>query len=245
MGMFFFLLFLLSLVGLALGLISPRRVPVLRFGDTEGNKNRKQVLGTYLLAALLFLILGTMTTSPPKKPAVALTHAKKTSKQKKIASTTATTTTAEPPTTTTTLPPTTTTTLSLEQIVAQYKASAQHVTVADIAKDPNSYKGTVVTFTAKVVDFVQDSSGNTSAANISDPDDYSSMIQIAFGPLFEVEKVNKGDIVTVWGKGLGSFNGQNGFGATITEGEVGEVYLTDSTSGYVDNSDAIPNATSW
>lgn len=125
---------------------------------------------------------------------------------------------------------------------AQYKASAKSVTVADIAKDPNTYKGKTVKFTAVIANFVHDSNGNTAGANVLDPNDYSSVIQIAFTPDFSLAHVNKGDTIQVWGQGLGAFSGTNAFGATITEGAVQEVYLHDSTTGYSDNTVTDPSS---
>jgi hypothetical protein len=125
---------------------------------------------------------------------------------------------------------------------AQYKASATSVTVADIAKDPNAYKGKTIEFTAVIADFVQDSSGNTAGANVDDPNDYSSVVQIAFTPSFSLSKVNKGDTIEVWGQGSGAFTGTNAFGATITEGAVQEVYLHDSTTGYSDTTVTDPSS---
>lgn len=52
--------------------------------------------------------------------------------------------------------------------------------------------------------------------------------------------MNKGDPVTVWGDGQSTVSGKNAFGATINESAVSETYLTDGTSGYVDNSDTNP-----
>ncbi len=118
--------------------------------------------------------------------------------------------------------------------VALYKASATSVTIAEIAKNPDAYKGQDVTFTAVIDSFAQDSSGNTAAANVVDPNDGSSVIQIGFTPGFSVSHVNKGDTITVWGSGLGAFSGANANGDTVTEGAVLEVYLDDSTSGYSD-----------
>lgn len=125
---------------------------------------------------------------------------------------------------------------------ARYKASAHPVTVADLAKDPNAYKGKPVKFTAVISDFVQDSSGNTAGANVEDPNDYSSVVQIAFTPSFSLAHVNKGDTIEVWGQGLGAFTGTNAFGATITEGAVQEVYLHDYTSGYSDTTVTDPSS---
>jgi len=113
------------------------------------------------------------------------------------------------------------------------------VTVSQLANDPAAYNGEVVTFKGTVVNFLQDSSGNTGAANISDPTDSSSEIYVQFDPLIDITKMSKGDTVQIWGTGQGSVTGKNGFGATIHEGAVVEDYLTDTTSGYVDN--LVPN----
>lgn len=141
-----------------------------------------------------------------------------------------------------TIPPAPTATPQPVESEAQYKASATSVTVADIAKDPNSYQGKSIHFTAVIANFVQDSNGNTAGANVDDPNDFSSVVQIAFTPSFSLTHVNKGDTIEVWGQGLGSFSGTNAFGATITEGGVQEVYLHDSTSGYSDNSITDPSS---
>ncbi|HEX8997524.1 MAG TPA: hypothetical protein VF812_15965 [Ktedonobacterales bacterium] len=125
---------------------------------------------------------------------------------------------------------------------AQYKASATSVSISDIAKDPNAYKGKTIRFTGVIANFVQDSSGNTAGANVDDPNDFSSVVQIAFTPSFSLAKVNKGDYIEVWGQGMGSFTGANAFGATITEGGVQEVYLHDSTSGYSDTTVTDPSS---
>ena len=117
---------------------------------------------------------------------------------------------------------------------------ATSVTISSIAKDPNAYKGQTIMFKAVIANFVQDSSGNTAGANVDDPNDFSSVAQIAFTPGFSLNHVNKGDTIEVWGEGLGSFSGTNAFGATITEGAVQEVYLHDLTSGYSDNSVSDP-----
>lgn len=125
---------------------------------------------------------------------------------------------------------------------AHYKASATPVSVSNIAKQPSAYKNKTITFTAVILGFAHDSSGNAAGANVADPNDYSSVIQIAFTPGFSVTNVNTGDTITVWGQGLGAFTGTNAYGATITEGGVQEVYLDDQTTGYSDNSVSDPSS---
>jgi len=125
---------------------------------------------------------------------------------------------------------------------SQYRDAAQQVSVSDIAKDPNAYKSNSVVFQAVIVSFVHDSSGNTAGANVVDPNDYSSIIQIVFSPFASVQDMNKNDTITVWGQGAGSFTGTNAFGATIQEGGVQELYLHDSATGYNDNNITDPQA---
>lgn len=138
--------------------------------------------------------------------------------------------------------PAPTDTAALPESPSQYKASATQLMVADIAKDANGYKGKTIVFTAVIANFVQDSSGNTAGANVEDPNDYSSVIQVVFTPSFSLAKVNKGDTITVWGVGLGSFSGTNAYGGTIQEGGVQEVYLDDTTTGYSDTTITDPAA---
>lgn len=97
-----------------------------------------------------------------------------------------------------------------------------------------------MTFQAVVVNFVPDSNGNNAAANVADPNDYSTVVLIKFSTLLSVQKINKGDSITVWGQGDGSLTGTNAFGATIHEGAVQELYLHDSTTGYNDYNSTVP-----
>jgi hypothetical protein len=127
------------------------------------------------------------------------------------------------------------------QSPSQYKKTAQNVGVADIAKDPNSYKGKPVMIQAVVLNFARDSNGNPVAANVDGPD-FSGPIQIEFSSGLSVKNINENDTITVWGQGAGSFSGTNSFGATIQEGAIYEVYLHDSTTGYTDNSVDDPQA---
>jgi|GEM_PF-5078484 hypothetical protein len=145
---------------------------------------------------------------------------------------TATTIPTPTPAPTATMTPTPT--LSPAQIAARFKASTQQVTVADIAKDPNFYQGANIQFGAIILNFVQDSSGDTVGANVYDPNDETSVIQIVFSPLLDITQINRGDVINVWRQGLGAASGQNAFGANITEGVVQEFYLHDETTGYSD-----------
>ncbi|HEV2239063.1 MAG TPA: hypothetical protein VGR57_20570, partial [Ktedonobacterales bacterium] len=113
---------------------------------------------------------------------------------------------------------------------------------SDVEKDPNTYKGKTITFTGVTSTWFKDSNGNTIAVNVEDPNDYSSDILIEFTPKFDLTKINKGDTIVVWGKGLGTISGTNAYGGTILVGNVQEVYLNDLTSGYSDTSVTDPSA---
>jgi hypothetical protein len=127
----------------------------------------------------------------------------------------------------------------LGQIVASYKASARQITVSQLSNDPSAYKGTV-TFEATIVNFVQNPSGKTVAMNVSDPNDPSSFAMVLLSSSASVPQMNKGDSVTIWGTGDGARQYQNYYGATINEATVTEVYLTDTTTGYQDNTNRHP-----
>jgi hypothetical protein len=66
-------------------------------------------------------------------------------------------------------------TLTPEQIIANFEKDAQTVTVADIYKSPNSYKGKSLIFTCTVSGFPKDENGDVGALNCDDPNDYGSI----------------------------------------------------------------------
>lgn len=125
------------------------------------------------------------------------------------------------------------------QVVADYKASAQQVTLANLQKDPNAYKGKVITFTATISKFLQDSSGNTGAMNVDDPNDLSSAY-VNLSSYIDLSKVNKDDTVQIWGTGLGIVSGKNAFGGDINVSGVNETYLGDTITGYSDDTNPNP-----
>jgi hypothetical protein len=88
-----------------------------------------------------------------------------------------------------------------------------------------------VHFTATIVNFVKDDSGNTAGANVNDGLD-SGVIQVLFPSGTDISKINQGDSIEVWGSDQGTFSGQNAFGATIQEVAVGAIYLNDQTTMY-------------
>src|SRR2546421_11529646 len=59
-------------------------------------------------------------------------------------------------------------TLSAQQIIAKFESEGQHVTVADIYKSPNSYKGKSLIFTCSVAGFPKDENGDVGGLNCDD-----------------------------------------------------------------------------
>jgi hypothetical protein len=121
-------------------------------------------------------------------------------------------------------------TLTPAQVETTFKQGTTDTTVADIDKNGSAESGKFVHFTASIVNFVKDSSGTTAGANVTDGN--GTDIQIAFNPDANINQMNTGDAIEVWGISQGVASGQNAFGATIQESVVGEMYLTDQTSGY-------------
>jgi hypothetical protein len=122
-------------------------------------------------------------------------------------------------------------TVSVAELEATYKASTTDTTVAALDKDGNADSGQDVHFTATILNFVKDGSGNTAGANVDDPNT-SGVIQIAFPPNTDLSQLNVGDILEIWGTDGGTASGQNAFGATIQEVVLSVLYMTDKTTGY-------------
>ncbi len=114
----------------------------------------------------------------------------------------------------------------------QYKDSTVSTTVANLDKDGNNDSGKDVHFTAQILNFVKDSSGNTAAANVSDPNTFSSIIQVEFPAGIDVSQLNAQDQIEVWGTDDGTATGTNAFGATVHEVAISALYMTDQTTGY-------------
>ena len=144
------------------------------------------------------------------------------------------------PTAAPTLPPTTAA-QGQAAIVGAYEATATKVTVSQLGNSPSTYNGTTVTFDAVIYNFLQDSSGSTTAMNVYDPSDPTSFAYIQLSPFADVTQMNKGDTITIWGDGAGDVTTQNAYGGTIHETAVTETYLADTTTGYADNSDPNPS----
>lgn len=123
-------------------------------------------------------------------------------------------------------------TLTSGQIITKFEKEAQIVTVTQIYKTPNSYKGKSLIFTCSVSGFPKDDNGDVAALNCDDLNDFSSNVQIAIGKEIDVTKINHNDTLKVYGMGLGALTGKNGFGADITTGAILGLYINDLTTGY-------------
>ncbi len=106
------------------------------------------------------------------------------------------------------------------------------ITVADLDKDSNTVSGTDVHFTATILNFVKDSNGNTTGANVNDPGSFSGIIQVLFPAGTDITQLNAQDTIEVWGTDEGTFSGTNAFGVTVHEVAVSALYLSDQTTGY-------------
>jgi len=132
--------------------------------------------------------------------------------------------------------PTTAPAQSAAQIESAYKASTTDTTVSGVDKNGSSWTGKDVHFTAVISGLVKDDSGNTAGANVSDPaNEFGHDIQVGFPAGTDINKLNQGDTIEVWGIDGGTQSGANAFGATVQEVVVGASYLTDTTTGYQDN----------
>jgi hypothetical protein len=81
-----------------------------------------------------------------------------------------------------------------------------------LVKNPDNYGERVVTFTGRMVNFVQDSVGLTTAMSMSAPNDVKSIIYVLLSPSVDLVQLNQGDTVTVWGQSEGSFSGTGALG---------------------------------
>ena len=112
-----------------------------------------------------------------------------------------------------------------------FPMDAQAVTVANLDKAPSQYNGKKITFTCTVAGFAKDSSGNAAAVNCSDPNDFSSIVQVDTSA-FDNTKINQDDRVRFYGVGMGSSTGKNAFGGEVSETVVMGLHVNDITSGY-------------
>lgn len=114
----------------------------------------------------------------------------------------------------------------------QYKDSTTFTTVANLDKDGNNDSGKDIHFIATILNFVKDDSGNTAGANVTDPDAIGSIIQVAFPSGTDLNQLNTGDRLEIWGTDQGTATGTNAFGATVHEVVISALYMTDQTTGY-------------
>ncbi len=112
-----------------------------------------------------------------------------------------------------------------------FPMDAETVTVAALDKAPSNYDGKKVIFTCTVASFAKDDSGNAAAVNCSDPNDFSSLVQVGTTG-FDMTQINQLDRIKVYGLGMGSAKGKNAFGGEVSETLVMGLYINDLTSGY-------------
>lgn len=112
-----------------------------------------------------------------------------------------------------------------------FKALSIDTTVATLDKDGNQDKNMNIHFTATILNLVKNSNGNTGGANVDSPAT-SGVVQVIFPAGIDLNKINTGDTLEVWGTDEGTFSGQNLFGANIQEVGIQAAYMTDQTTGY-------------
>jgi hypothetical protein len=114
-----------------------------------------------------------------------------------------------------------------------FPMDAEPVTVAQIAKIPSAYMDKNLVFTCHITSFVKDYKGDADGFNCSDPNDFSSVIQVS-ALLFDFTQINQNDTVRIFGDGVSVGTGKNIFGAEVTEALVDGLGINDLTSGYKD-----------
>jgi hypothetical protein len=124
-------------------------------------------------------------------------------------------------------------TQSPAKVEQAYKSNTMNTTVIDLDKQGNNYQYKQVHFTAHILNFVKDDSGNTAGANVDTPNSFSpSVIQVAFPVGTGLFRLNQDDIIEVWGMDGGTSSGQNAFGGTVQEVGIVALYMTDLTTNY-------------
>lgn len=101
---------------------------------------------------------------------------------------------------------------------AQYIKSTRMITVTrgkgiyfkDFLKNPDKYKGERIRASVKIVS-IEEKDGNT-VMNVALTTDYEMAVVAYKGSV----DVYKGDIVTIYGEGVGTIEGKNGMGADMT-----------------------------
>lgn len=218
MAAILFILFLFSLFAVFLSIFKPEKI-------ISKNVTRKQAIIISSVFALIFFIgFGTASssTNTPSKTVTEAPTSAPTTKSTAPSQPTATPKPTDTPTPTATPVP---------KDANGFPMDAEAVTVANLDKAPSQYEGKKVTFTCIVAGFAKDSSGNAAAVNCSDPNDYSSLVQVATST-FDMTKINPQDTVRFYGLGGGSASGKNAFGGTVSESLVEAIYINDITSGY-------------
>ena len=140
------------------------------------------------------------------------------------------------PTAATVPPPTTSQPRTTQPKVSDtqaYMNQTQDVSVADLANDPNGYTGEKIHVTGVVESYLYDSGGGDPIGiNVSDPNDFTSVVYIDLAGFFDPSQVHKGDQIDIWGKGKGVIRGTNQYGGTISLGSMSGLYISNPSNGY-------------
>ncbi len=205
--------------------LQPPMIPMQPQKPPKKSVNRKVGIGCGVAAVALVLIIAISIAAQGNAATSSSTNSSTPAAQ---------TTSANDPSTPTPQPTVVTPepTVSAAELESVYKASTTDTTVATLDKDGNADSGKDVHFTATIMDFVKDNTGNTAGANVDDQNAVSGVVQIAFPTGTDLSQLNVGDVLEVWGTDGGTSSGQNSYGATIQEVGISANYLNDKTTGY-------------
>lgn len=205
----------------------PQQPPLQPQKPSKIPKNKKVGIGCGVVAVVLVLIVVISVAVQGSATPTTSTDSSTPAAQTTPASDQSTPVDQSTPTTQPTVP-----TVSPAELELVYKASTTDTTVATLDKDGNANSGKDVHFTATILNFVKDSSGNTAGANLDDPNAVTGVVQIAFPTGTDLSQLNTSDVLEVWGTDGGTASGQNAFGATVQEVVISANYMTDKTTGY-------------
>lgn len=113
----------------------------------------------------------------------------------------------------------------------QWAAGATKDSYADVRDHPDLYQGDKVVWRCEINKFLGTDANDPTATDVSCgmENDTLSEIVIKAPVLVDTSAMHANDYVTLYGTVDQSFQGTNGFGATITEPQVDAVYLIDTS----------------
>ncbi len=114
-------------------------------------------------------------------------------------------------------------TLTSAQRIAQLNDQYPAIDAADLSKRPDFYKGKQFRITGQAFNVAEQ--GGITAFSIWAETANGSTVAIAVGFRGSNTSIQEGVRLTVYGTGIGTISGKNGFGATVTEAAVNADYI--------------------